>query len=283
MPCAVEEALIVLRLLPHVCHPPLLPASRLLCRLVDKRREANGKVMVRTPPKKDAGGESGRAWLILKLQSLLRLEFSEGLLSIDPNDLPAGDRGCAAVKPQKRAPSAGAKRPRPKRMQKEKPPQPVAASESSDEDDADGSSEDESDAEDDVYKVLAILDARGSDSAEMKRMGWAVGTPVFLVAWEGWTADWNTWEPAANINPSLIADYEERQREADETVEEDPLDDVPLAERTAALPRVVEVEQADVVALSIKKVIYSSLCVSRGKGRVSREGMRARAIFRWIP
>ena len=57
-------------------------------------RQANGKALIRTPPK----GETGRMWLILKLQSLLRVEFTEGSLLIDPNDLADGDRGCGAAK-----------------------------------------------------------------------------------------------------------------------------------------------------------------------------------------
>ena len=47
-----------------------------------------------------------------------------------------------------------------------------------------------------------------------------------MQAWAGWSEKWNTWEPAANIETSLIKDYEERQREADEEEKEEAL---PLA------------------------------------------------------
>ena len=50
-------------------------------------------------------------------------------------------------------------------------------------------------------------------------------------AWEGWTAEWNTWEPASNIEPSLITDYEERQCEAEA---EDEEEDMPLSLRFLA-------------------------------------------------
>lgn len=65
--------------------------------LVDGRREANGKPLVRQPPKvsNDTGEEGGRRWLVYKLQSLMRAEFAEGLLTDDPDDLASGDAGAA--------------------------------------------------------------------------------------------------------------------------------------------------------------------------------------------
>ena len=157
--------------------------------IVDKRREANGKALVRTPPKKDAaGGEGGRAWLILKLQSLLKLEFAEGLLAADPNDLPEGDRGCAAAKQKGRGdaqkPKArNVKTPQAKRPRKQQQ-QHAQANDSSDESSANESSADDADGTDDegdVYRVEAILDQRDSNAADKKRMGWALGTELYLV------------------------------------------------------------------------------------------------------
>jgi hypothetical protein len=167
--------------------------------IVDRRREANGKALVRTPPKKDAaGGEGGRAWLILKLQSLLKLEFSEGLLAVDPNDLSDGDRGCAAAKPKAKQPKAkqpkakqpkasGAKTPKarapqakkPRKQQQQSPADDSSNDESSDDESSDESA-DEGD-EGDVYRVEAILDQRISTAADKKRMGWAVGIELYLV------------------------------------------------------------------------------------------------------
>ena len=159
--------------------------------LVDKRREANGKALVRTPPKKDGDGEGGRAWLVLKLQSLLKLEFSEGLLAADPNNLSEGDRGCATGKQKaqggkepakaRKAHAPQAKRPR---KQQQKPPADDSSADDSSADDssADDSSADEGDdAEGDVYKVEAILDQRLSNAADKKRMTWALGTELYLV------------------------------------------------------------------------------------------------------
>jgi hypothetical protein len=104
-------------------------------------------------------------------------------------------------------------------------------------------------------------------------------------AWVGFTAEWNTWEPADNIEPSLISDYEERQCDAE--AEEDE-EDMPLSLRllTSKPPKAVaeppkaaepmesaepmetagpllaeteaegvEVEQAQVVELSIQKIL----------------------------
>jgi hypothetical protein len=100
-----------------------------------------------------------------------------------------------------------------------------------------------------------------------------------MQAWEGWTAEWNKWEPASNIEPSLISDYEERQCDAE--AEEDE-EDMPLSLRllTSQPPKAVaeppqaaepmesagpllaeteaegvEVEQAQVVELSIQKIL----------------------------
>ena len=159
--------------------------------VVDKRREANGKALIRTPPKKDAAsGEGGRAWLVLKLQSLLKLEFAEGLLAVDPDDLPLGDRGCAA-KPKARAakepkapraakePGVKARAPRAKAPRKQ---QQSPTTDSSDDESSEGdASEDECADEGDVYIVEAILDQRTSNTADKNRMGWAIGTALYLV------------------------------------------------------------------------------------------------------
>ena len=134
-------------------------------------------------------------------------------------------------------------------------------------------------------------------------------------AWEGWTAEWNTWEPASNIEPSLITDYEERQCEAEA---EDEEEDMPLSLRflasqppnaaeppTAAQPlkaaetpaaaeptetaepietagpslaeteaEGVEVEQAQVVELSIQKILAHFVFPGAKKGSLQKVCVR---------
>ena len=57
--------------------------------VVDKRREDNGRALVLVLPT----GEGGRGWLVRKLQSLLKMEFADGINDKDPDDLEEGDLG----------------------------------------------------------------------------------------------------------------------------------------------------------------------------------------------
>ena len=54
------------------------------------------------------------------------------------------------------------------------------------------------DDEDPQYQVEKLLQkrARGAD-----------GLPEYLVKWKGWAKIWNTWEPAENIEQSLLDEF----------------------------------------------------------------------------
>ena len=58
-----------------------------------------------------------------------------------------------------------------------------------------------------------------------------VGTTVYRVVWEGYSADATTWEPAAHIEDSLLEEYEARveaeaQLDAEEAAELEGDDDM---------------------------------------------------------
>lgn len=65
-------------------------------KIVDGRKESNGKALIVTPP-----ARGGREWLVLKLQGLLVKEFEEKKLANNPNDLSPGDLGCDSRAPRK--------------------------------------------------------------------------------------------------------------------------------------------------------------------------------------
>ena len=74
-------------------------------KVVDGRKESSGRPLLCTPP-----AQAGRAWLVLKLQGLLQLEFAEKKLAVNPNDLAPGDMGCDSRAPRRaraRAPNPG--------------------------------------------------------------------------------------------------------------------------------------------------------------------------------
>ena len=48
--------------------------------------------------------------------------------------------------------------------------------------------------EEDVFAVEAILESRQKGNVTQ-----------FLIKWEGWSEDYNSWEPAAHIDPSIVA------------------------------------------------------------------------------
>lgn len=83
---------------------------------------------------------------------------------------------------------------------------PIAAAMVWDEDGEDGGG----------WEVEAILDKRICTAEDCKvYRSWVVGTPLYLIAWEGYEESQNTWEPAENISDELVADYEERSCEAE--------------------------------------------------------------------
>jgi hypothetical protein len=216
--------------------------------VVDKRRETNGKALIRNPPKKDGDGEGGRSWFILKLQTLLKLEFAEGKLSSNPKDLEEGDLGCDA----RPAPKAKAKRGK------------AAAAEPAWE-------------EEEEFPVEAILDKRIAG----KKDKWGkTGDVSYLVAWVGYGEEDNTWEPYENIvDDSLIEDYEERQAEAEaEAAEEEAALQEPVAEAAPETepepepdepepePEVVEVDASAATEVVPTKVLKHKYYPSKAGG-----------------
>lgn len=78
-----------------VLQNPELVEQLKIRKLIDGRTESTGKALVCTPP-----AQGGRTWLVLKLQGLLEIEFKEGKISNDPNDLQLGDMGCDSRAPR---------------------------------------------------------------------------------------------------------------------------------------------------------------------------------------
>lgn len=62
-------------------NPELVEQLRIR-KVVDGRRESDGKALICTPP-----SSGGRTWLVLKLQGLLLKEFQEKNIANNPNDL----------------------------------------------------------------------------------------------------------------------------------------------------------------------------------------------------
>ena len=65
--------------------------------------------------------------------------------------------------------------------------------------------------EDDEFQVEAILGTRisaGVRAGDTERKG----TVLYHIAWKGYSAAASTWEPAANIHPAIISEYEESLR-----------------------------------------------------------------------
>ena len=85
--------------------------------------------------------------------------------------------------PPKDEPPAAAKRPAPAKKK-----YPLACDESSDEEIIDESSDESSDEDADAYDVECIVDERIKGKKT-----------EFLVKWEGWSADDNTWEPLEHV------------------------------------------------------------------------------------
>ena len=75
---------------------------------------------------------------------------------------------------------------------------------------------DENGKDGDGWEVEAILDKRICTTEDCKVYhSWVVGTPLYLIAWEGYEESHSTWEPVKNISDELLADYEERSCEAE--------------------------------------------------------------------
>lgn len=75
---------------------PQLVEQLKIRKLIDGRRESNGKALVCSPP-----ANGGRTWLVLKLQGLLLEEFKERKIANNPNDLSPGDLGFDSRAPRK--------------------------------------------------------------------------------------------------------------------------------------------------------------------------------------
>jgi ribosomal protein S18 acetylase RimI-like enzyme len=192
---------------------PQLIEQLLIRRDVDGRTESTGKRLICSPPPK-----GGRAWLVLKLQALLELEFKEGKLAKRPNDLKKGDLGCDSRAPRKQ----------------QAPRQPAAAKGGKG-GKGGGKGKKETWKAGGDYKVECILDKRGATQAEVDYYAAkyddanvVLGGDMYLVAWVGWTS--TTWEPYSFItDDELIVDYEasadaaedEAAEEAAEEAEED--------------------------------------------------------------
>ena len=181
-------------------------------KVVDGRSESSGKPLIVSPPPK-----GGRAWLVMKLQELLKLEFKEKKLSKNPNDLKKGDLGCDSRAPRKpRVPRSPAEQSAAKGGSKGgKSKKRKAATPELD--------------EDDEFPVEAILDKRLATDADTNA---ETGTVLYLVSWEGWDSSWNSWEPYDNIiDDELIAEYEARAEAAEDEADEE---DEEVAEEEAA-------------------------------------------------
>ena len=120
---------------------------------------------------------------------------------------------------------------------------------------------------------------------------------VCMQAWDGWSEEWNTWEPASNIEASLIADYKERQHEAEEEEMQEAQAGLPVVLRlcgpgcpTTAEPMEtdtqledegevagevgVEVAQHEAVELSIQKIIAHFVFPGAKPGSLEKVGVR---------
>jgi len=160
---------------------------------VDKRREDNGRALVLVPPT----GEGGRSWLVLKLQSLLKMEFAENKFPDDPDDLEEGDLGLESRAPraprqsraQMVAPSDGdeaaASKAKQRSGRKRKPEweEEISEPESECEEDAAGELGE-------GHKVDQLLGRKVVSEEDQKQDSrWESGTVLYLVAWEGYADD----------------------------------------------------------------------------------------------
>jgi hypothetical protein len=161
--------------------------------VVDKRREDNRRALVLVPPT----GEGGRSWLVLKLQSLLKMEFAENKFPDDPDDLEEGDLGLESRAPraprqsraQMVAPSDGdeaaASKAKQRSGRKRKPEweEEISEPESECEEDAAGELGE-------GHKVDQLLGRKVVSEEDQKQDSrWESGTVLYLVAWEGYADD----------------------------------------------------------------------------------------------
>ena len=159
-------------------------------------------------------GEGGRGWRVRKLQSLLKKEFTEGKIHKDPDDLEEGDRGLesrAARAPrqsrvQKAAPSDGDEAAASKRVKRSRGRKRKAVEREWGEDDELG----EGSAVEHLLDKLIVT----ADYKKQTNCDWKVGTELYLVAWQGYGDEENSWEPYDNISNDVIIEFERQNRES---------------------------------------------------------------------
>ena len=132
--------------------------------------------------------QKNRLAYVLTLQALLREADP------DANDLAGNDPGTDAVgvTRKKRAPGEASK--------KAKKPKQLS--------DAHGNIWEE----DEEFEGAVILRTRVSEGAKAGDIG-RKGQLLYFIAWEGYSADASTWEPASNVGKELIEEYQASLRE----------------------------------------------------------------------
>ena len=160
--------------------------------------------------------QKSRMAFVLQLQSLLSDWHA------DANDLEEGDAGIEGrgIKRKARAPAGGGSNGKKGgRGKKKKQAVHYAV-------DEEGNEVEWEDGEE--YEVEAIVGTRVSVGPRAdKTERYAKGTKLYRVVWQGFATDEATWEPAENLRPDLLAEYE---AELDAAAELDTEEERALAE-----------------------------------------------------
>lgn len=64
-----------------------------------------------------------------------------------------------------------------------------------------------------LHHALAALVGRRARDTEMSLMSYDDATMLYFIAWEGYSADASTWEPASNVGAGAIKEYHDSLRE----------------------------------------------------------------------